>query len=670
MANLERLIEQVTENLFEHVYELEDITNDRQRNNTLKAIARVCKRFDLDIREFIPEEFEDEYRNGYQQGGEYLIEAGLSPSNLLGQNVHSEAVQSIAEDTVMDLQAAIRFAEQNAIAYVEMALQNAQNVMAEGILMGANRKQITKSVMQQFAFSGLTSFITSDGKRLPLDFYAKTVVRTKLKVAHTTGAVNRYKENGVKYGQTNEHHPTCGSCASRQGVIFRYTEEGDSSVPLASEVGLPPYHPNCRHTVRPIVSLEGRTIKPFNPNRDPRTPFQKKAYDKEQDIRRKANAEKKAYNRMRQVMPERAPATLGAYRRMKRRNDEKWHALQEEFRSISESIKSGGNINPSVFFAKNALTKMPKPKPKPIPPSAPKAKAKAKAKAKSVKDSFLSTDPTKSDSIAIEQFMNELGNEKKFAYDKRMNLVKSMMKKAGIDTKSIRFIEDGSNSGAYGSVSYYGNAKTYKPVKFYLNSMKNKNEYRYKTLFHEYFHARANGNPLYWEKEKPFHTEIEETATELAALYMTKKAGIKTDLIPAYPKYLLYNLPKLKQMDEFKDCKNLSDFGMRFMKYRFGEEKTWSWEKFKNKMDGTKVAKKMGDNKYINEYIEKHKYTDWLQKNADKVADILVHRNGELPKSFIQKRVGAIVRQYEGNGILNNDMMELLLIAMDKKGVK
>jgi hypothetical protein len=357
MANLEKVIELAVENLIQHVYSLEDITNDRQRNKTLQSIARVCTRFDLDIREYLPEDLANEYQNGYRQGGEFLIEAGLSPSNQLGQNVHSEAVRNIAEDTVMDMQAAIRFAEQNAIAYVERALQQAQNLIAEGIIMGANRKKITRAVMGEFSANGLTSFITSDGKRLPLDFYAKTVVRTKLKVAHTTGAVNRYKENGVKYGQTNEHHPTCGNCASRQGVIFRYTEEGDSSVPLASEVGLPPYHPNCRHTVRPIVSLEGRTIKPFNPDRDPRTPFQKRAYNKEQDIRRKANAEKKAYNRMRQLMPDQAPATLGAYRRMKRRNDEKWQALQEEFASISRNIKSSGDIVFDVIRARpDALT--------------------------------------------------------------------------------------------------------------------------------------------------------------------------------------------------------------------------------------------------------------------------------------------------------------------------
>lgn len=40
-------------------------------------------------------------------------------------------------------------------------------------------KQITQRVGEKFGKRGMAAFVTKDGKHLPVDFYAKTVTRTK-----------------------------------------------------------------------------------------------------------------------------------------------------------------------------------------------------------------------------------------------------------------------------------------------------------------------------------------------------------------------------------------------------------------------------------------------------------------------------------------------------------
>ncbi|MFD1066680.1 hypothetical protein [Oceanobacillus locisalsi] len=80
----------------------------------------------------------------------------------------------------------------------------------------------------------------------------------------------------------------------------------------------------------------------FDPEEDPRTPEQKKAYEKEQDARRRANAEKQQYARFKGVLGDDAPKNLGAFRRMKRQNTVKFQEMQSEYRSLAQRISGGG----------------------------------------------------------------------------------------------------------------------------------------------------------------------------------------------------------------------------------------------------------------------------------------------------------------------------------------
>ncbi|MDF2909507.1 MAG: hypothetical protein K0Q56_387 [Sporolactobacillus laevolacticus] len=349
----------VVQDILSQVSSTEDLQSDANALDLINTILKTLDRLKATVADAIPEQILKEYFGGVDQGTKLLIDAGveLKKASALTKDgkvrkefqsqMHLEAVQNIVEDTMMDLNAAIRTAQKNAKASIDGALAAVKKDITNGLIVGDPRKVIQARVAKSFADNGLTSFITSDNKRLPLDFYSQTVVRTKMRTASTTGAVNRYLENGVTLVKVDEHQPTCHVCAGYGGMVFCI----DGSDKRFPDGPLPPYHPNCRHTVAPYVlefhsddeiSTEQAKWKGFNVDKDTRSASQRKAYEKEQEIRRIANQEKKQFARWQMVLGPDCPKTIGGFRRMKRQNTVRFQELQSEYRGIIQGISRKG----------------------------------------------------------------------------------------------------------------------------------------------------------------------------------------------------------------------------------------------------------------------------------------------------------------------------------------
>lgn len=327
-----------------------DLLQEKNPTKLTEFIINLLTRVERLISTVVPASVLNSYKEGLKAAEKNLVEAGVDNVIVAGifSKIHQEAITAITEDTMLDLHAAVRTAKKMAKTNIDKVLEEVRNDIKNGLLEGNNNEVVSKRVAQTFAKNGLTSFITSDGKNLPLDFYAKTVVKTKMREANTVGAVNRYLENDVQLVQIDDHKPTCHVCARYEGMVISLTgkHEGFKSI-KDTGVKLPPYHPHCEHTIRPFViknktddeiQTEKDKWKKWNPEKDTRTEAQKKAYEKEQAIRRVANQEKKQYANMKAVLGYKAPKTIGAYRRMKRKNDEKWMKLQSEYLSAARQI--------------------------------------------------------------------------------------------------------------------------------------------------------------------------------------------------------------------------------------------------------------------------------------------------------------------------------------------
>jgi Phage minor capsid protein 2 len=326
--------------IMEQVLTFDDILNDDKKNRLFEAVALLLQQLEIDMNEVFPAEIVDAYSAGFDLGGELLEEAGAEKiTGNLQTRVHSAAVQSVAVAGVSDMQAAIRTAGAMFITDIQEILENVQSEIGSGILQGDATREITKRVQRHFAQSGLTAFTTIDGRRLPLDFYAMTVTRTKVRDAHTQGAANRYKENGYDLVRFPIRSHTCHICGARERLVVSLSGE-TAGYPTADEIGgLPPFHPNCRHYPIPVTDPSAYPPKPFT-GRDMRTAASKENYNNEQAIRRRANEEKKQYLKMKaeaEANGENFPS-IGVWRRMKRKNDEKWKALQQAYRQSVNSL--------------------------------------------------------------------------------------------------------------------------------------------------------------------------------------------------------------------------------------------------------------------------------------------------------------------------------------------
>ncbi|OAK70088.1 phage minor capsid protein [Lederbergia galactosidilytica] len=324
-----------------------DLSKEKQAKKLIEEIHYLLDQFGLAVDQVIPEAIIREYFGGVDGATKALKDLKIK-TRPISRLVHKEAVQNIMDDTLLDMHAAIRTAKVSARKSITGTLQEVKADLAKGIITGDTRKAIQKRVAHSFQRDGLTSFVTIDDRKLPLDFYSMTVTRTKMRDATVTGSVERYKENEQDLVQIIENSDTCPVCARYSGLVVSLTGK-TPGYPVVGEndIQLPPYHPNCRGSVRPYViefktESEIQEVKRRNtayaPDKDPRTPQQRKAYEREQEARRKANAEKKQFSRWQAVMGEDNFKTLGAFRRAKRTNSVRFQELQAEYKRIMREV--------------------------------------------------------------------------------------------------------------------------------------------------------------------------------------------------------------------------------------------------------------------------------------------------------------------------------------------
>lgn len=333
-----------------------------------------------------------------------------------------------------------------------------------------------------------------------------------------------------------------------------------------------------------------------------------------------------------------------------------------------ETWKKEHLATPTATKAKTATTTKPKAAVKPVVQTKPKVAAVvAKPKATIVTKAELITTKAKD---KFKQLITNIKTPKVAANRKKFS--KELLDNAGlshfkIGIKKLRGangmveykIRNELNTDKNGWIAY---ADT---LNFSLSSEdKRADRYKYKTLFHEFYHA--NMHNLQLEPDFARETEWEETATELSAHYMIQEAGIDGMVIPSYANHLLKNLPRLKQLDEFKDAESIEDFGAIFMKYRFDDEhKTAAWRWL-----DTKVANKAKKVDYF-AYFEKN-YHRYILDNWDEcIADVCegIDDGGSNKNHYLEwakKQVNdGMLYQKHTSGY---DMA--ILWAMKKMGVK
>lgn len=133
---------------------------------------------------------------------------------------------------------------------------------------------------------------------------------------------------------------------------------------------------------------------------------------------------------------------------------------------------------------------------------------------------------------------------------------------------------------------------------------------------------------------------------------------------------MVHALPRLKLLDEFKNCSTIVDFGREFLKFRFSSEnKTASWEKYFKHC-------KRGDFD-IESYARS--YESYVYDNINGIVDKIyenTNSGGEQVKDAIKQAVldgwGSLSKGglASAGTIARQGFRDSLIVAMNRLGVK
>jgi len=132
--------------------------------------------------------------------------------------------------------------------------QQIQSRIAEGRLAGEAARIIKKDVVSIIQKNGLRALLDRGGRQWTLERYSEMVTRTHLIKANNEATLLRMKEYDIDIVQVSTHGATDDLCMPQEGEI--YSMSGKSkNYPRAQPEDLPPYHPNCKHSLLPRPDL-------------------------------------------------------------------------------------------------------------------------------------------------------------------------------------------------------------------------------------------------------------------------------------------------------------------------------------------------------------------------------------------------------------------------------
>ncbi|QWV87426.1 phage head morphogenesis protein [Streptococcus parasuis] len=208
-------------------------------------------------------------------------------------------------------------------------------------------------------------------------------------------------------------------------------------------------------------------------------------------------------------------------------------------------------------------------------------------------------------------------------------------------------------------------------TEYALNSQDDRSSnYQVKTIFHEAYHAMNHG------RKSDMRTgafsgidwlDIEETFAETSSHYAIKQAGIDAKLSPAYPDKLVNVLPRLKQLDRFKNASTLSDFGEVAWNERLaGQASTWE-----------SLAKEVNDIQH--DWVSYGKqYEKYIKENETDLLGLMLQNmpqydNEQIRGMMLGDLHSALDKAENGGWLNSNEEMvysNILVVAMNLIGVK
>jgi len=175
--------------------------------------------------------------------------------------VHKKALEKAISDLYSDLAKRTTFMEQQAKRIIR---ENAKELITAMIQSGESYDVIKRQLKEKLLIQGVPAFIDAGKKKWQIDKYVDMVIRTKSRILHNEGTINRLREyqvNSAEYDKSFDliqisNHNSSDWCFFYEDMVFSVSGQSDK-YPSIETLPNRPYntlHPNCKHIFLVYIS--------------------------------------------------------------------------------------------------------------------------------------------------------------------------------------------------------------------------------------------------------------------------------------------------------------------------------------------------------------------------------------------------------------------------------
>lgn len=240
-------------------YQINNGLSEHQSRSILREIQLEFKKLD-----------EKAYRWSYEVLPEYYYlaldnldsqVAKLSNANVIGGSLivmHKQAIEKAANDLYRDLAKNTQYMSEQAKQIIR---ENGKEIINRQIISGESQRRTKRDLKQALEKNGVTSFVDAGKKEWKIQNYASMAVRTKSRILHNQGTMNRLSEYRERYPtnpnfdliQVSSHGSKCW-CGYYEGTVWSISGN-HPDYPSVERLpnGYSTFHPNCKHVFKPYI---------------------------------------------------------------------------------------------------------------------------------------------------------------------------------------------------------------------------------------------------------------------------------------------------------------------------------------------------------------------------------------------------------------------------------
>lgn len=353
----------------------------------LRQVQKELKKLKKSSKALVEQLIKENYKTGLQSLIDDLLQDNTAPRLFnMFSGLNASQIELITQNANIDLNKSINIVGRR----MQDAVREAGiEATAEKLTTGQTIREMQKNLQDKLKQQNLTAVEYANGTKMPIEKYAETVARSTTAETQNKAKVIQGQDWGYDLVRFTEHSPTCEVCSMYQGRVYALTKEAANGKYKGSKgqelhfpylydtaliSGYSTIHPNCRHRLSVLpagaytaAEMEDFSRKSMQPFEDMRSDQERKAYAKEQAVKRKRNESRKQYEKIKVALPNEVPKTFAAFVKMKAAKSERYKELLKDYRTvmgIAKQQESGiieeKSRKPITKISDNAIESVPK----------------------------------------------------------------------------------------------------------------------------------------------------------------------------------------------------------------------------------------------------------------------------------------------------------------------